>query len=170
MLKMIMIFFKVGFISFGGGWSTVGIFREEIVNNGLLSLEKFNEVVSIAQMTPGPVAVNVATYVGYSAYGFIGGLLNTIFLILPPIILFYIGLFILKKINVNRKNLLNSLKLGTVLLISFSLISLTETVFLNKEYSTFIISAISFIFFIFTKIDPIYIILASAFSAIFILK
>jgi len=165
---MIMIFFKLGFISFGGGWTAIGILKEEMVSNGLLSLSQFNEAVSIAQMTPGPVAVNVATYVGYNSYGLLGAVLNTFFLILPPIIFFNVALFILKRLKINKTKLLNALKLGTLLLITFSFASLVESGLNSGNYMIFLISLISFLFFIFTRIDPIMIILGSAVIGIFL--
>ncbi|MDK2898632.1 MAG: chromate transporter, partial [Thermotoga sp.] len=65
MLKLAFIFLKVGFLSFGGGWAIVGILKNELVTGGFLSPEEFSQAVSIAQMTPGPVAINLATYTGY---------------------------------------------------------------------------------------------------------
>lgn len=165
---MMLMFFKIGFISFGGGWAIVGIIKDEVVNAGFLTLEQFNEAVSVAQMTPGPVSVNVATYVGYSSYGLLGAIMNTVCLVMPSVIIFNIVLLILKKIKVDRKKLLSALKMGTVLMLTYTLIGLTNTVINRAEYMTFIISGISFLLFMFTKIDPIFVILGSAFLGAFV--
>lgn len=77
-LKLILTFLKIGFFAFGGGWAVVGILKYEMIEKGILSAEEFSQAISIAQMTPGPVAINLATYTGYRYYGFTGALLNTI--------------------------------------------------------------------------------------------
>jgi chromate transporter len=167
MLKMIFIFFKIGFLAFGGGWSIVGLMQEEMIKNGYLSFAQFTEAVSISQMTPGPVAVNMATYVGYRQYGIIGAILNTFFLVLPPVIILVFATFLGKFIKADKEKLFSSLGIATVILVSLTFLQmLLPNV---TEYRIIIIAFMTFLLYIKTKIDPIYIILGAGFLGAFIL-
>ncbi|WP_165145747.1 chromate transporter [Marinitoga sp. 38H-ov] len=163
---MILLFFQIGFISFGGGWASLGIIKQLILENNLLSEKALQQAISISQMTPGPVAVNLATYIGYLKYGLLGATLNTIFLVIPAIIYYYIAKWLLKKFKLNRTILMHSLKLGTIILILMTLLSVLKPVVYTKDFLSVIISIYALILFIKTKIDPIYIILSSAFIGI----
>jgi chromate transporter len=83
-LRLILTLIKVGAISFGGGWSVVGIMRNEIVGGGWLSADAFADIVAIAQVTPGPVAVNCATMVGYQSAGIFGSIVATLSVLSVP--------------------------------------------------------------------------------------
>jgi len=168
MLKMIFIFFKLGFISFGGGWASLGIIKQQILDNGLLTEKALQEATSISQMTPGPVAVNVATYVGYLKYNFLGAFLNNLLLIIPPILIFFLARYIIHILNIDKKRVTQALKYGTIILISITFISVLSPVIMTKDIFSGIIAAIALFLFLKTKIDPIYIILGSAFVGMFI--
>lgn len=76
-LKLFLIFFKIGIFSYGGGWSALTIIRDELVNTyKLISLKEFLDMVSIAEITPGPIALNIATYTGNKFASFLGGFLH----------------------------------------------------------------------------------------------
>jgi chromate transporter len=113
-------------------------------------------------MTPGPVAVNLATYIGYLKYGLLGATLNTIFLVIPAIIYYYIAKWLLLKLNLNRKTVMQSLRLGTIILISMTFLSVLKPVLIVKDFGSIIIAIYALILFTKTKLDPIYIILSSA--------
>ena len=67
LLKLFLTFFKIGMFSFGGGYGILSVMQGEIVTrNGWLSMAEFTDIVAISQMTPGPISINMATYVGYS--------------------------------------------------------------------------------------------------------
>ena len=70
-LKLFITFFKVGAFSFGGGYAMLPLIYKEIEEFGL-TMTEFTDVVAISQMTPGPIAVNAATYMGYKSAGFWG--------------------------------------------------------------------------------------------------
>ncbi|WP_459995247.1 chromate transporter [Marinitoga arctica] len=159
---MVLLFFEIGFISFGGGWASLGVIKQLILENNLLTERALQEAISISQMTPGPVAVNLATYIGYLKYGFLGALLNTFFLVIPAIIYYFTAKFLLKKFNVNRTKLIKSLRLGTIILISMTFLSVLKPVIVEKNLIGILISIYAFILFMKTKLDPIYIILSSA--------
>ncbi|WP_197073304.1 chromate transporter [Marinitoga sp. 1155] len=162
MFKMVFLFFEIGFISFGGGWASLGIIKQLIIENKLLTEKALQDAISISQMTPGPVAVNLATYIGYLKYGLPGAFLNTLFLVMPAIIYYYIAKMFLKKFNLNKNSLMKSLRLGTVVLISVTFLSVLKPIIIEKNIISAIIALYALILFIKTKIDPIYIILSSA--------
>ena len=65
-LKLFWTFFKIGLFSFGGGYAILAMIRQEVVlKNAWISSSQFMDVVAISQMTPGPIAINAATFIGY---------------------------------------------------------------------------------------------------------
>ena len=88
LLELFLSFFKVGALSFGGGLAALPLIQDEIViNHQWISLADFTDLISIAQMTPGPIAVNSATFVGIRLAGFPGALVATFGCISPAIII-----------------------------------------------------------------------------------
>lgn len=85
-LRLFFSFFKIGLFSFGGGYAMLPMIYQEIDAFGL-TMKEFSDVVAISQMTPGPIAVNAATYVGYKAAGFWGSAFATFGVSLPSFIL-----------------------------------------------------------------------------------
>ena len=65
LLNLFISFFKVGLFSFGGGYAALPLIQEEVVNaNSWLGISEFNNLITISQMTPGPIAINSASFVG----------------------------------------------------------------------------------------------------------
>lgn len=117
LLKLYLIFFKIGIFSFGGGLAMLPLIQEEVVdNNDWLTEHEFIDLVAIAQSTPGPIAVNSATFIGQKTGGFLGGVIATLGVISPSIIIMFIistFFFIFSK-NRFVKNALNWIKPGTI--------------------------------------------------------
>lgn len=66
-LKLFITFFKIGLFSFGGGYAMLPLIQTEVVDvNSWISISEFTDIVAISQVTPGPIAVNSATYIGYT--------------------------------------------------------------------------------------------------------
>jgi chromate transporter len=87
-LKLYLTFLKIGLFSFGGGYAMLPIIQKEIVmNTGWLTLSQFIDVVAISQVTPGPIAINAATFVGYKMAGVLGSIAATIGVITPSLII-----------------------------------------------------------------------------------
>lgn len=85
--KLLFSFFKIGLFSFGGGYAMIPMIQKEIEMHGWLNSSEFIDIISIAEMTPGPIAVNSATFVGYKAAGLTGALAATVGVTLPSLIL-----------------------------------------------------------------------------------
>lgn len=83
-LELFLSFLQVGLFSFGGGYAAMPLIRDQVVTlHGWLSQEEFTDLITISQMTPGPIAVNSATFVGIKIAGFGGALVATLGCILP---------------------------------------------------------------------------------------
>jgi len=85
--KLLFSFIKIGLFSFGGGYAMIPMIQKEIEINGWLSPSEFVDIIAIAEMTPGPISVNSATFVGYKAAGILGSMVATIGVALPSLIL-----------------------------------------------------------------------------------
>ncbi len=89
---LVFSFLKIGLFGFGGGYAILPLISHEVVNlNKWMSPGEFADVVAISQMTPGPVALNAATYVGFLVTGIIGSTLATLAVCLPPFIIMYLA-------------------------------------------------------------------------------
>jgi len=85
LLKLFIAFLKIGAFSFGGGYGVLAFMQREIIETSKwISMEDFTNIVAIAEMTPGPIAVNSSTFVGYKMGGFAGSALATFGVILVP--------------------------------------------------------------------------------------
>ena len=88
LIKLFISFFKIGLFSFGGGYAALALIQQEVVvENSWLGLGEFNDLITISQMTPGPIALNSATFVGQRVAGFPGSLAATIGCIIPSAII-----------------------------------------------------------------------------------
>ncbi|HHY24237.1 MAG TPA: chromate transporter [Clostridiaceae bacterium] len=86
-LSLLITFFKIGLFSFGGGYAMIPMIEREIESHGWLSPAEFIDIIAIAEMTPGPIAVNSATFVGFKTAGILGGLFATLGVALPSLLL-----------------------------------------------------------------------------------
>jgi chromate transporter len=87
LLELFWLFAKISVFSFGGGYVLIGFLQHELVSKNWLSVIDFVNIVSISQMTPGPIAINAATFVGYKVAGASGAVISTIAVVLLPFIL-----------------------------------------------------------------------------------
>ena len=87
---------KIGLFTFGGGYAMISLLQNEFVTKkGYLEDEEFLDLVTIAESTPGPIAINCSTYIGYKCKGFLGALVATVAMCLPSFVIIYlISLFL----------------------------------------------------------------------------
>ena len=112
-LELFWSFLKIGLFSFGGGYAAMPLIQEQVVSShDWLSMAEFTDLITISQMTPGPIAINSATFVGIKIAGIPGALVSTIGCILPScIIVMLIAKLYLKYRTVNMlQSVLNSLR------------------------------------------------------------
>ena len=82
-LELFLTFFQVGAVSFGGGYGMISLIREKVLAYGWLTEEELLNMIAISESTPGPIAVNMATFVGSTQGGIFGALLATLGVVLP---------------------------------------------------------------------------------------
>ena len=83
-LQLFFSFLQIGLFSFGGGYAAMPLIQEQIVNiHGWLDMDQFTDLITISQMTPGPIAINSATFVGIRIGGIPGALVATLGCFLP---------------------------------------------------------------------------------------
>ena len=86
LLDLFLTFFKIGIVSFGGGYAMIPLISDEVVRYGMTNTEILN-FIAVAESTPGPIAVNMATFVGASQYGVLGAACATLGVVLPSFII-----------------------------------------------------------------------------------
>ncbi len=88
LLQLYFVMARIGLFTFGGGYAMIPLFQQELVERyALLSGREFINIVAIAQMTPGPIAVNAATYVGYHHSGVFGAVIGTLGMLTPSLLI-----------------------------------------------------------------------------------
>lgn len=87
MLELFLTFLKIGAVSFGGGYGMISLVREEALINGWLSESEFINMIAVAESTPGPIAINMATFIGSNEYGILGSALATLGVVLPAFLI-----------------------------------------------------------------------------------
>ena len=97
-LKLFLTFLEIGAFSFGGGYGMISLVREAVIENGWLSEGEFINFVAVSESTPGPLAVNMATFVGASQGGIPGALLATAGVVLPSFIIILIIAALIKNL------------------------------------------------------------------------
>lgn len=170
LINLFISFLKIGLFSFGGGYAALPLIQEEVVNlHHWLNLGEFNDLITISQMTPGPIAINSATFVGTRIAGFPGALAATFGCVLPScIIVGGISYFYKKYKDLDAMtNILNFLRPAIVSMILIAGISILQTAFFdvkaislgNLDWTMLGIFIVSLITMFKSKIDPIKIML-----------
>lgn len=140
LIQLFIEFFKIGLFTIGGGVASLPLIETLIVNNhGWLSFEEFKHLVVISEMTPGPIAVNASTFVGNKLFGVLGGVVATLGVVLPSIII----VILLAKMYFKYRNLktvnsvLNGLRPTVVGLVLFATFGITLSALFNVSLSDF---------------------------------
>ena len=86
-LELFLTFLQVGAVSFGGGYAMISLIREKVLLHGWLTEDELLNMIAVSESTPGPIAVNMATFVGSAQGGILGSLLATLGVVLPSFII-----------------------------------------------------------------------------------
>ena len=130
-LKLFLSFLVIGAVSFGGGYGMISIVRDTVLANGWLSESQFVNFIAVSESTPGPLAVNMATFIGSSQAGLLGSLVATVGVILPAFIIILLISIALKSLIKHPAvtAALNAVRPCTVaLILSTALILALETI------------------------------------------
>lgn len=153
MLNLFFTFFKIGLFTFGGGYAMIPLLSEEISQFGIDEF-LFSDFIAISESTPGPFAINIATFIGYSCYGIIGAMIATLGVILPSFLIMLLIAILYKKIKNTKffKTLMKFLSpvvLGLILsslvkISSLNLFNVNSIFTLKNDFNIKIITTITF--------------------------
>lgn len=179
-LHLIWSYIKIGLFGFGGGYAMLALIEREIVGPGWITERMFTDVVAISQMTPGPIGINSATYIGYVVpaeagldgwyWGLLGSLLCTLVVVLPSFLLvsFTSHLITRHKDSNVIKGIFFGLRPVVIGLIASAALLLMNAENFGTESADIIKSVLicvaAFIMVYFMKIHPIIVIVASGFA------
>ncbi len=183
-LKLIWSYLKIGLFGFGGGYAMLALIEREIVGPGWITEQMFTDIVAISQMTPGPIGINSATYIGFVApslagfngiiWGLLGSIVCTLVVVLPSFLLVaYTSHFIRRhKESAYVKGVFSGLRPVVVgLIASAALLLMNEANFGSTTRDIAIsigICAVSFSIVFFTKIHPIAVIVFAGIAGLFL--
>lgn len=173
-LDLYLSFVQIGLLSFGGGYAALPLIQKEIVERqAWLSLLEFVDVVTISQMTPGPIGINAATFVGTKVDGFWGALMATLGFVTPSLLIIMILIVLYQRYRSLREvqAVLKGLRPAIIALIGSSALTIIlvalfrssriDVQFDQFQLSSFVIMVISFYLIRFKKSEPILVLLLS---------
>ena len=146
-LMLFLEFLKIGLFTFGGGYAMIPLISEVVLKRGWLDESQFLNMIGVAEVTPGPIAVNMATYVGSTQAGFLGALLCTIGVILPAFLIMLLISILLKKFMKNKyvQSALSGIKFVAIALIAASAITIFADVLFPYTLNNSISFSINFV-------------------------
>lgn len=136
LFKLYVSFLKIGLFSFGGGYAAIAIIEDEIIQSQRwISLAEFNDLITISQMTPGPIGINAATFVGTKIGGLLGAIVATIGFVTPSfIIVTIISHLYIRYRNIDLiDNILKFLRPAVVSLLFLAGISIIRTTLFGEN-------------------------------------
>ncbi len=159
LIKLFLSFFQIGLISFGGGYAAMApIYDQVVVKNGWITATQFSDLITISQMTPGPITLNSATFVGLQIAGFPGAVVATLGSVLPSVVIVSVLAYVYFRFSTLKvlQNVLSRLKPVVTALIAIAGVSLIQSAFLTPDLNWLNIAVFvgAFILLRTTKIDP----------------
>ena len=135
LLNLFLTFFKIGAFTFGGGYAMIPLVTDEVVSNGWMTPEQVLNFIAVAESTPGPVAINMATFVGATQAGILGSIVATLGVVLPSFIIILIIAAVMKNLLklAGVKAFLSGVRPVVVGLITGTAITLILTVIFSLE-------------------------------------
>ncbi|MBP5687632.1 MAG: chromate transporter [Muribaculaceae bacterium] len=175
-LKLIWAYLKIGLFGFGGGYAMLSLVQSEVVKNGWITNQMFTDIVAISQMTPGPIGINSATYIGYVSTGnVLGSIIATLAVVLPPYLLtLYASHYISRH---SDSTIIKGAFMGLRPVV-VGLIASAALLLMNKEnfgiagssenLISIALCVASFCMVYFTKIHPIFVIILAGIAGFFL--
>ncbi len=170
LLTLFLTFLKIGAFTFGGGYAMIPLVQAEVINNGWLSAEEVINFIAVSESTPGPIAINMATFVGMRMAGLPGAFFATLGVVMPSFIIILLVAKCFQKFKNSRivSGCMSGLRPAVVGLVGSALVSIGKTVFFPAGFGfglTFFISLAIFAIcavLAFKKLHPIAVICISA--------
>ena len=170
-LQLFLTYLKIGLFGFGGGYAMLSLIQNEVVEkHAWLTSREFTDIVAVSQMTPGPIGINSATYIGYTVTGNIfGSAIATFAVCLPSFILV---LLVARAYTKFRENQYIEGAFSVLRPVVVGLIASATLLLMNKEnfidYKSVIIFAATFILTGFFKVHPVLMIVLAGISGLFL--
>lgn len=175
-LDLFLGFLKVGCFAFGGAYAAIPLIRDVVLSYGWVTDETLTYMIAVSEMTPGPIMVNLATYVGRSQAGFTGAFVATFAVVFPAFLIMLLCMFVFNSLMKNRffNSVIGTLKpCVTGLILAVGIVMTAEAFFDLKGEGSFdpkallitvLLAAAAFLPPVFgkKKISPIMLILVSA--------
>lgn len=178
-LNLFLTFLKIGAVSFGGGYAMIPLIQESVINFNWLTEEEILNFIAIAESTPGPIAINMATFVGFSQAGILGAALATIGVVLPAfVVILIVSMFVKNLLSLTPvkafldgiKPVITALILSTAITLGLSILIGIKTIssqFAFDYIALIILSIVISVYFLHLKlkkktISPILLICISA--------
>jgi len=168
-LQLCLTYMKISLAAFGGGYAAVGLTQQEIVNKmGWITTDQFIDIVAIAEMTPGPIGINSATFVGYVIDSALAGILASISFTLIPSCLVLLCAMLFEKVKNNKwiKAAVGGIRPVAIAIIAAAVLNIAKTSF-TDWWSLIPFAATALLTFKFKK-GPILCILVSGVIGILI--
>ncbi len=177
-LELFITFFKIGLFTFGGGYAMLPLIQKEVLNHGWMEIEEIINFIAVSESTPGPFAINCATYVGMETGGVLGAICATLGVVLPSFIVILCVARFYKKFKESKivSSVMTGLRPAVIGLIGSALVSMILTVFLPNGFDfggivipDLLVSlaiAVVMTILVFKKVHPIIIIVLSAVAGI----
>lgn len=155
LLLLVKKFFLIGLFSFGGGYAMLPLFEKEFIKTGIINYDRFMEIMTISQMTPGSFAINAATFIGKEKVGFMGALLSTIAVSIPSLIILIVFSKILLKYKDNpiKKRIFDGLSPAVMGFILAAVFMLAGSEAMNIKYISLFLMSMLLLFT--KKVHPI---------------
>lgn len=163
LIDLFFTFCRIGGLTFGGGYAMLPIIQKEIVEEKKWATEEeVLDYYAVGQCTPGIIAVNTATFIGYKVHGIIGAIVATLGVVFPSFIIITIIAALLKNFaNYSIvQHAFSGIRVVVIALIVSAILKLAKTSIKNS--TTLIIAIIAFILVAFVNLSPIYIVIAAA--------
>ena len=154
LLKIFLTFMKIGAFTFGGGYAMIPLIQKEAVeNHKWVTDEDILNVVAIAESTPGPIAINAATFVGYQVAGFAGAVMATLGVVLPSFAIILAISYVLQEFRDLKavQYAFNGIRVGVLVLLLKALLKMFKAN--RKGAVAYVIMGLSFVLTAFCKIN-----------------
>ena len=138
-LELFLTFLQIGAVSFGGGYAMISLIREQVLSHNWLSESDFLNMVAVSESTPGPIAVNMATFIGASQGGLLGSFIATLGVMLPSFIIILLVATLIRNLLKYKgvQAFLNGIRPCVIgLILSTSIILFFSTVFSMQQFES----------------------------------
>ena len=177
-IRLFLEFCKVGLLAVGGGLATIPFLSDLGSRTGWFTSGQLADMIAVSESTPGPIGINMATYAGYTAAGVPGGIVSTLGLVFPSLIIILIIAGFLNKFRESRivDNVFYGLRAASVALITAALLQVANIALMNHTmdngttqmfyWPAIILAAVVFVCFSYSPLKKIHPIFYIAFSAV----